>query len=577
MFRHLITVLAIACLAGVAGAAPEAPKPKAKGLVVPINSTRTLTISSHQNLRTVTNTEPNVARVTAKSDDPTSVLITGLRAGVTHVTLTDVKDSQEVFDVVVQTDLEHLRSVLRQLFPTANLKLVPASENTIGIGGTVERVEDIDPIVRTAQSVGGFQIVNSMHVGGVNQVQLCVTVAKVDRKKARLFGFNFLFNSSNSFLGSTVGNIIPQPGAIGIGQPLGPAPPQLLQSSPGTANIFGGVINNSGGFLGFLQALETEGVAKIMAEPRLVTMSGKPASFVSGGETPVIATNVGTTSVTYKQFGTVVRFLPIVLGNGRIFLEVEPEVSQQNGNVQSAGIIAPAFITDRVRTTVELEDGQTFAIGGLIQRVITGDTTKVPWLGQLPFLGALFSTKTYNEEETELVILVTPHLVDAMSCDQVPKILPGLETRSPDDFELFLEGILEAPRGPRDIFPDHHYVPAYKNGPTAGVFPCAGCGGGCGRKGGGGRCGGGTCGGSGCGGTCGGGGCGNGTCGGGACGGGTAPEALPAVQHTVLKSEVKGEEAPATGDTPPLRPIPDPAPASLPPAVTKSAAETGKS
>ena len=100
-----------------------------------------------------------------------------------------------------------------------------------------------------------------------------------------------------------------------------------------------------------------------------------------------------------------------------------------------------------------MEDGQTFVIGGLIQRSINSSTSKVPVLGDVPFLGAAFSSKSFTETESELVILVTPHLVDAMACDQAPKILPGQETRSPDDFELFLEGILEAPRGPRVVCP----------------------------------------------------------------------------------------------------------------------------
>jgi pilus assembly protein CpaC len=119
-----------------------------------------------------------------------------------------------------------------------------------------------------------------------------------------------------------------------------------------------------------------------------------------------------------------------------------------------------------------MEDGQTFVIGGLIQHTVNGTTHKIPCLGDLPFVGTLFSSKSYDEEESELVVMVTPHLVDPMSCDQLPKVLPGQETRSPDNFELFLEGILEAPHGARCVFPNGHYEPAYKNGPSASVFPC---------------------------------------------------------------------------------------------------------
>src|SRR5262249_53299776 len=135
----------------------------------------------------------------------------------------------------------------------------------------------------------------------------------------------------------------------------------------------------------------------------------------------------------------------------------------------------PGRNTQRVHTTVELESGQTFVLAGLIQHRSIGTTAKVPVLGQLPFIGAAFSTKNFSDDETELVIMVTPYLVDPQSCDQVAKVVPGQESRSPDDFELFLEGILEAPRGPREVLHGNRYVPAHKLGPTANLFPCAGC------------------------------------------------------------------------------------------------------
>src|SRR5262249_54128448 len=135
------------------------------------------------------------------------------------------------------------------------------------------------------------------------------------------------------------------------------------------------------------------------------------------------------------------------------------------------GTIVPGRSLQTLRTTVELEPNQTLCLAGLIQNNVTGNTRKVPILGDLPFVGAAFSQKFYNEEEVELVILVTPRLVDALSCDQICK-LPGQEPRPPDDFELFLEGFLEAPRGPREISPNHRYRAVFPLTPTAGLFPC---------------------------------------------------------------------------------------------------------
>ena len=269
-----------------------------------------------------------------------------------------------------------------------------------------------------------------------------------------------------------MGQAFANPATIGLGGIL--AANGVAVAAPGTPNgqpinAFFGVMNNGSTFLSFLQALRTESVTKLLAEPRLVTVSGKPASFLSGGEQAVpVPAGLGQVGVQFEEFGTRLNFLPIVLGDGRIHLEVEPEVSSLNAAFGTSiqGTVVPGRTTQRVHTTVDIEPGQTLVIGGLIQREVTGSTQKVPVLGDLPYVGAAFRTISFEEQESELLVLVTPHLVDPMSCDQLPRRLPGQETRSPDDYELFLEGILEAPRGQRAIWQDRHYVPAYKNLPS---------------------------------------------------------------------------------------------------------------
>ena len=138
------------------------------------------------------------------------------------------------------------------------------------------------------------------------------------------------------------------------------------------------------------------------------------------------------------------------------------------------GVAVPGRDEQRVRTAIMMEPGQTFAIGGLIQNEVGGNTTKTPILGDLPFIGPFWSTVAYTETEREVVVLVTPYLVDPMDCRQAPCKLPGFETRTPDDFELFLELILEAPRGQREVFPNKKYRPAWMNDPLADKFPCGG-------------------------------------------------------------------------------------------------------
>jgi pilus assembly protein CpaC len=257
----------------------------------------------------------------------------------------------------------------------------------------------------------------------------------------------------------------------------------------GAGNSPFGVLTPNHGVTGFLEALRTEGLAKIHTEPTITTLSGKPAYIISGGESPILTSSgQGSPSVTYKQFGTVVNFLPIVMGDGKIHLEVRPEVSQLDAasGIFIAGVTptsVPGFAIRSAQAAAVLEDGQTLAIGGIIQT--TQDTTlnKVPIIGDLPYLGHFFRAHSSRETEEELLILVTPRLVHPMDCAQLPKYLPGRETRTPDDFELFLEGIMEAPRGQREVLPAAHLV-----GSTAGMYPCgdASCGIGgrfCGRLG----------------------------------------------------------------------------------------------
>jgi pilus assembly protein CpaC len=325
---------------------------------------------------------------------------------------------------------------------------------------------------------GVDHVINALRVGGVMQVQLDVKIATVSREAMRRMSFDFFTDGLHHTFASTVGQgfLIPA-GAIGGAFPGLPTIANSIgQPSGAPANLFLGLFNDKQDFFGLLQALRNENLIKVLAEPTLITLSGKSASFISGGEQAIpVPAGLGQVGVQFEEFGTRLNFLPIMLGDGKIWLEVEPEISDLNpafGTVIN-GTSVPGRSTQRVHTTVMLEPGQTFVLGGLVERRVTASTVKVPVLGDLPFLGAAFSAKSFDETETELLITVTPYLVDGQSCDQAPKVFPGQETRSPDDFELFLEGILEAPRGPRQVFPDGHYKPAFMNGPSASTYPCA--------------------------------------------------------------------------------------------------------
>ncbi|HEV8062722.1 MAG TPA: hypothetical protein VGP68_22770 [Gemmataceae bacterium] len=459
----------------------QTPVLRANKVVIPISGTQKLQSSTKKPLTNVETPRPDIIKVSHIEGDPTAVLVTGLVAGTTQIALTDVDGKVEIIDVIVQFDVQYLKTLIQQAVPSANVVPIPGGNNTVILTGSVPRADDVQAILATAASVvGGLDhVINSMRVGGVMQVQLDVKIATVSRDQLRRMSFDFFTDGANHTFASTVGQGFAIP--VAIAPSLGfPAVTSTVGAPNGApANLFLGIFNSKQDFFGLLQALRNESLIKVLAEPTLTAISGKSASFISGGEQAIpVPAGLGQVGVQFEEFGTRLNFLPIIMGDGKIWLEVEPEISDLNpafGTVIN-GTSVPGRSTQRVHTTVVLEAGQTFVLGGLIERRVTASDVKVPIVGDLPFIGAAFSSKSFDETETELIITVTPYLVDAMSCDQAPKVFPGQETRSPDDFELFLEGILEAPHGSRQVFPDGHYVPAFKNGPTASTIPCAGTG-----------------------------------------------------------------------------------------------------
>jgi pilus assembly protein CpaC len=424
------------------------------------------------------NVNERVLEVRPVRDQLDTVLLLGKEAGTTRLTLTAQDGSTETYEVIVQLDVEYLKSILQRAVPTANLLLIPIHSSTVIISGTVNHLEDIDVIIRTANAVlgggggpGTDRVINQLKVAGVQQVQIDAVIAFVDRTLSRQMGVDWFQAGAHHSLASTVsGFLVPGSIVTSVGTN---ASGQIVAGSP---NLTLSLLNSEEALDVAMKALKSEGLTKIMAQPSVTTLSGKSATLLSGGQQAIPQSGgLGTTTVTFQDFGTTLDILPIVTGTGKIRLEVQPEVSELSsvGAVQENGTTIQGRITQRCHTTVEIESGQTLVIGGLIQNTVTATTTMVPVLGELPFIGTIFSNKSYEELEQELVILITPHLVDPQSCDQLAKLLPGQETRSPDDFELFLEQILEAPRGPREVCPNNHYVPAWKNGPTAQIYPCA--------------------------------------------------------------------------------------------------------
>jgi pilus assembly protein CpaC len=442
-------------------------------------------MKSKKRIKEAFNENDRVVQVLADAVDPTTLILIGRSAGTSRLELTDIDNGKESYLIVVQRDVEMLRNLIRKTIPTAKVEITPIGDSgtSIILSGYVTKEDDRETARMLAEALGLRVVVNSVTVGGggnVPHVQLDLTLAKVSRTRARSRGANWIINGGDFSIGSLLGGLTTTQQAGGAAAIVGGPPgviPSALQTAPaGTANIVAGYAPAQIQLL--LTALKSEGLAKLVAAPTIVARSGEEAELLVGGQVPVISAAAGINGpgVTYRPVGTELRFLPVVYGNGKIHLTVAPRVTAVN-NAQALTTTfgtSPAFEEQRMTTSVIVEPGQTIAIGGLIQTTQQGTVTKVPHLGDIPYLGYLFSFATQIEEEIELVILLTPRLVDPADCNQMPKALPGSETRKPDDFEFYCETILEAPRGIRPIWSGSEYTPAWKSSPSADIYPCPG-------------------------------------------------------------------------------------------------------
>jgi pilus assembly protein CpaC len=319
------------------------------------------------------------------------------------------------------------------------------------------------------------QIINRVHVPGPRQVMLHVKIAELNRTALRSIGVSWLDSRNHSLLGSNVGGIgsvsasatalqsgrfqpprftqgqFPEPGLI--------HPIESTFAATGTAaanasaQLFG--IFNAGEFNLFINALRTNQLAKILAEPNLVALDGQPARFMAGGSFPFPvpqSTAVGGASVAvtiqFRDFGAILQFLPNILANDVIRLDVEPTFSELNPatGVSVLGTTVPGINQRSARTVVELREGQTLAIAGLLQTRTTGATARIPILGDLPIVGTWFSHNDFLTVETELVVLVTPELVAPMEKGEVPPA-PGDRVLPPNDWEFYFLGRIEGKTG----------------------------------------------------------------------------------------------------------------------------------
>ncbi len=417
--------------------------------------------------------------------NPRHLRLTAMGPGVSDVVVVDEFGNSFKLEVLVVGDVRYLQTLLQMNFPDAAIQATKV-QGTVVLSGWVDQPSQILPIIKMTEQFFPEPI-NNIQVGGVQQVTLKVKVMEVQRGKIRSLGFNFFNLNDSGYLISNPGNLVP---IETLTVPFGGAPG--IEFNPANTTAMFGFIGADNIFQGFLEALKEESLLKILAEPNLTVKSGEKANLLQGGEFPILVPqSLGTLSVEFKSFGVKLEALPIVLGNGRLSLQLVPEVSERDFSsaVEFQGQVVPGLTTRRVQTAVEMDFGQTFVIAGIIFDRQTATTFKVPLLGEMPVLGALFRRVQYNQTETELLVMVTPELADPLTPEQVPLKGPGQFTSPPNDRELFFDGVLEVPDygpecpgcGVEGYVPAHGLItpqadPNYQHAPT--TVPPAPAGGG---------------------------------------------------------------------------------------------------
>jgi pilus assembly protein CpaC len=391
---------------------------------------------------------PEVADTVVLS--PKQIYLTGKATGVTTLTLwKENGDLFSVFDIRVTPDLSQLREQLHKMLPDEQDVQVIATHDHITLSGTVSNLARQSRALEIAEPYAPKKVVNMLQVGGAQQVMLEVRVAEMNRDLIRRIGVNMNgVGGGNNFGVTALNSITTLQGPAGLSSPLN----QLVT---GAVNALVRFQTGDITWTTFIDALKEEDVLKVLAKPTLVAVSGQEAQFLSGGEFPFpVPQAFGVITIQYKKFGVGLAFTPTVLSNDRISMAVSPEVSELNfANALSIqGFTIPTISTRRATTVVELADGQSFAIAGLLRDNVRESVQKFPVLGDIPVLGALFRSSRFLKNQTELVIIVTPHFVKPI--DMAQQALPSDTFVEPNDWEFYLmgwtDGLGYAPKASRD-------------------------------------------------------------------------------------------------------------------------------
>lgn len=402
-------------------------------LNVPMN--RAVVVESETPFAELSIANPAIADISSLSDR--SIYVLGKAPGTTTLTLLDATGSLITnVNVVVAADLTEFKERLRQILPGEKIEVRSANDGIV-LSGTVSSAQRLQRALDLAERYAPERVSNLMNVGGVQQVMLKVRFAEMQRNVRKSLSSSLSLNGTRS--GTTIN------GGTGTTNTLSGVTNSLSNRIPAAnenvgALLFGfGVGSVEVGLL--IEALENKGVVRTLAEPNLVALSGQEAKFLAGGEYPVpVAQDDGAISVEFKPFGVQLDFVPRVVDGDLVNLELKAAVSALD---PTQGFRTDAFTIDAFRrretsTTVELRDGQSFAIAGLLQDEFIDSNGQIPWLGDIPILGALFRSAEYQRQQSELVVIISAHLVTPTRGEALA--LPTDRIKPPSETDLFLFG-----------------------------------------------------------------------------------------------------------------------------------------
>ncbi|WP_299655140.1 type II and III secretion system protein family protein [uncultured Tateyamaria sp.] len=404
-------------------------------LAVPMN--RAVVVESDTPFAELSIANPAIADISSLSDR--TIYVLGKSPGLTTLTLLDANGRLITnVNVRVSADISEFKERLRQILPGEKIEVRTANDGIV-LSGIVSSSARLQRALDLAERYAEGRVSNLMSVGGIQQVMLKVRFAEMNRSVSKSL------SSSLSLGGTILSGDVGLSGGTGTTVSAGGVAGALSGSLPASNTNTGAILfgfnagNTQVGLL--LEALESKGVVRTLAEPNLVALSGQEARFLAGGEYPVpIAQEDGVITVEFKPFGIQLNFIPRVVDEDLINLELEASVSDidPTNGITADGFTIDAFSRRETSSTVELRDGESFAIAGLLQDNFIDSNNQLPWLGDVPVLGALFRSASYQREQSELVIIITAHLVSPVRGEVLA--LPTDRIKPPSERDLFLFG-----------------------------------------------------------------------------------------------------------------------------------------